>query len=98
MVVDLLKERHAFGAAVSVDGQIEQDVFRGGMMDQILERPAVDLKILRRVLARINDGGDAAGGAQFFGSRAASQRPRKSSQRYRFHCKSDSHRAGQNIN
>ena len=64
VVLDFLHEREAFGARVVLDGQIHEQVFRGGMVDQIAEFLRADFEVLRLGLAAINDRRHAAGAAQ----------------------------------
>ena len=70
MVLDLLHQGQALGAASSLIGQVHQQIFRNGMVDQVLHLLGVDLEILRLGLAAVNDGGNAAGRAKFLGSSA----------------------------
>ena len=71
VVLDFLHQREALGAGVVFDGQVHQQVFRNGMVDEVAEFLGVDLEVLRFVLPAINDGGHAPGGAQLFGSAPA---------------------------
>ena len=64
IVLDFLHEREAFGARVVFDGQIHEQVFGGGMVDQIAEFLRADFEVLRLGLAAVNDRRHAAGAAQ----------------------------------
>ena len=55
VVLDFLHQREAFGARVAFHGQIHEQIFRGGMVDQILEFLRADFEVLRLGLAAIND-------------------------------------------
>ena len=66
MMLDFLHEREALGAGVVFDGQIHEQIFRNGMVQQVGKFLGVDFQILRRGLAAVNGGGHAAGRAEFF--------------------------------
>ncbi len=85
VVLDFLHQGEALGAGVVLDGEIHQQVFRNGMVDQVLHFLGVDLQVLGRLLAAINDSGDAPGVAQFLDSAPARLRAGKCIQWYRFH-------------
>ena len=75
MVLDFLHQREAFGAGVVFDGQIHQQIFRNGMVDEVAEFLGADFEVLRFGLPAINDGGHAPGGAQFPGPVPTRLRP-----------------------
>jgi len=65
MVLDFLHQREALGAGIGLDGQIHEQIFRDGMMQQIRELPGIQFQVLRLGLAAINRRGHAATGAEF---------------------------------
>jgi len=64
--VERMAPLEALGARVFFDGQIHEQVFGNGVVQQVSEFLGVDLQVLRRGLATVNRGGHAAGGAEFF--------------------------------
>jgi hypothetical protein len=66
VVLDFLHQREAPGARVAFHGQIHEQIFRGGTVDQILEFLRADFEVLRLGLTAINDGGHTAQAAQLF--------------------------------
>ncbi len=66
VMLDFLDEREAPGAGVIFDGQIHQQIFRDGMVDEVAEFLGVDLEVLGLGLPAVNDGGHAPGGTQLF--------------------------------
>ena len=67
VVLDFLHQREAFGAGVVFNGQIHQQVFRNGMVDEVAEFLGAEFEILWFGLPAINDGRHAPGGTQFPG-------------------------------
>ncbi len=65
MVLDFLHQREALGAGVVFHGQVHQQIFRDGMMQQVGNVIEADFEVLRLGLAAINGRGHAAGGAEF---------------------------------
>ena len=75
VVLDFLDQREAFGPGVAFDGQVHQEIFRGGMVDEVAELLGAELDVLRFGLLAINDGGNPPGGTQFPGPVATRLRP-----------------------
>ena len=67
VVLDFLHECKTFGAGVAFDGQIHEQIFRDGMVDQVLHFFGVDFEVLRRGLPAVDDGRDTATGTERFG-------------------------------
>ena len=74
MMLDFLHERQPLGPRVFFDREVNQEVFRGGVMDQIPELLRADLDVLRLGLASINHCRDAPGLTEFLGSGASAER------------------------
>ena len=66
MMLDFLQQREALGAGVVLHREVYEQVFRGGMIQQVANFLANHFDVLRLGLATINGGGHATGGAQFF--------------------------------
>ena len=74
MVLDFLHQRQPLGPGVVLDRQVHQQVFGHRMVDEVFHLLGVDFQVLRLGLAAINDGRDAAGGAERFGPGPPRQR------------------------
>ena len=74
MVLDFLHQGQPLGPGIVLDRQVHQEVFGDGMVNQVFHFLGVDLEVLRLGLPAVNDGRNAAGGAQFFGPGAPAQR------------------------
>jgi len=85
VVLDLLHQGQAFGLGVLVHRQIDQQVLRGRVMDEILEGLAIHFEVLRFGFAAVDDGRNPAPLAKLLGSASAAQRARIRGQWYRFH-------------
>ena len=77
VVLDFLDDGQAVGLGVALDGEVEQDVFGGGAVDDIADVLEIDFQVLGLVELPVNDGGNATGGAQGFGTGPPAQSPRK---------------------
>ena len=77
VVLDFLDDGQAVGLGVALHGEVQQHDFRGGAVDDIPDVLEIDFKVLRRVELAVNDGGNAAGGAQCSGAGPPAQSPRK---------------------
>ena len=75
VVLDFLHQREALGAGVVFDGQIHQQIFGSGMVNEVAKFLGADLEVLRLGLPAINDGGHAPGGAQISGPVPTRLRP-----------------------
>ena len=71
MMLDVLHQGEALGAGIAVDRQVNQEVFRNRVMEQVRELARDDFQVLRRGLATVNGRGHPAGGAEFFDFTAA---------------------------
>ena len=87
VVLDFLQQRQPLRTGIVLHREIDQEVFRRRMLDQVANFLGADLQVLRLGLPAINDGGDAPGGAQFLCPAAPCLRTGKRVQCYRFHLK-----------
>jgi hypothetical protein len=71
MVLNFLDQRQAFRLGIAIDGEVQEHNFGMGAVDDIVNVFKVEFEVLGRVEAAVNNGGNAAGGAQFFGPWAA---------------------------
>ena len=85
VMLDFLDEREALGAGVIFHGQIHQQIFRSGMVDEVADFLRVDFEVLRLGLAAVNDRRHATRVAQFLDSAPTHLRPRIRFQWHRFH-------------
>ena len=67
MVLDFLHQGQPLGPGVVLDRQVHQEVLGNGMVNQVFHLLGVDLQVLRLGLPAIDDGRNAAGGAERFG-------------------------------
>ena len=74
VVLDFLHQRQPLGPGIVLDRQVHQQVLGDRMVDQVFHFLGVDLEVLRLGLPAVNDGRDAAGGAECFGPGAPRQR------------------------
>ena len=85
MMLDFLEQREALGPGVALDGEIDEQVFRDGMVDEIFKFLGADFQALRFGVAAVDHGRNAPLGAEFFGPGSASERTGSGVQWYRFH-------------
>ena len=85
MVLNFLHQGQTLGTSVVLDNQIQQHVFRGGVVEQIGDFVETDFEILGFGLTAVNDGGHAARSTEFLDSAALQERARERFQCYRFH-------------
>ena len=67
MVLDFLHQRQPLGPGIVLDRQVHQQVLGHRMVNEVFHFLGVDLEVLRLGLPAIDDGRDAAGGAERFG-------------------------------
>ena len=77
VVLDFLDDGQAVGLGVALHGEVEQDVFGGGAVDDVADVLEIDFQFLGLVELPVNDRGDATGGAQGSGTGPPAQSPRK---------------------
>jgi hypothetical protein len=87
VVLNFLHQSEALGPAIFGHGEIHEQIFRNGMMDQVFDIAERDLKILRRTIASINNRRNAAIASYLFQTRPPDLRSGICCQRYRFHAK-----------
>ncbi len=73
VVLDFLHQGQPLGLGVALDREVQQHDLGGGAVDDILDVLEFEFQVLRRVVPAVNDGGNAAGGAQFFCARPPAQ-------------------------
>jgi hypothetical protein len=71
VVLNCLHQRQAPGLGIALDGQIQEHNLGMGAMYDIVYVFELDFEILGRVVAAVNNGGNAARSAQLFGARSA---------------------------
>ena len=67
MVLDFLHQRQALGPGIVLDRQVHQEVLGNGMVNEVFHFLGVDFEVLRLGLPAIDDGRNAAAGAERFG-------------------------------
>jgi hypothetical protein len=75
VMLNFLDQREAFGARIVFHRQIHEQIFRGGMVDELADFPGVDFEVLRFGLAAVNDRRHATCVAQFLDSAPSHLRP-----------------------
>ena len=82
VMLHILNHGQALGARIVLDREIDEHVFGHGVVDEVFDFHPVQLQVLRRGLATINDSRHATGGAKFFNSTTADGRARERVQWY----------------
>ena len=85
MVLDLLHEREALRALVTLHGEVHKDVLARVVGDGVSKLAGVQLEVLWRREAAIDYRGDDAGGTEGFNSGASGRRARLRIHGNRFH-------------